>query len=96
MKYTFDMVKDLRAFRDIDEADFKTLLQTVGAFTKKIKKGGYITLADEEVPCVSVILKGTVHMMSEDIWGNRSICSVNPLRAVRIRSRWLIFMPLPM
>lgn len=38
MKYTFDMVKDLRAFRDIDEADFKTLLQTVGAFTKKLKK----------------------------------------------------------
>lgn len=73
MKYTFDMVQDLRVLRGINEAEFKTLLQTVGAFTKKTKKGAYITLADEEVCCVSVILKGTVHMMSEDIWGNRSI-----------------------
>ena len=73
MKYTFDMVQDLRVLRGINEAEFKTLLQTVGAFTKKTKKGAYITLADEEVRCVRVILKGTVHMMSEDIWGNRSI-----------------------
>lgn len=35
MKYTFDMVQDLRVLRGINEAEFKTLLQTVGAFNQE-------------------------------------------------------------
>lgn len=73
MKYTFEMVKELRAFHGLRETEFNDVIKNIGAYSKSFKKGGYITLAEEEIRCVSVIIKGTVHMMSEDIWGNRSI-----------------------
>lgn len=73
MKYTFEMVKELRAFHGLQETEFNDVIKSIGAYSKHFKKGGYISLVEEEIRCVSVIIKGTVHMMSEDIWGNRSI-----------------------
>ncbi|WP_295787813.1 Crp/Fnr family transcriptional regulator [uncultured Veillonella sp.] len=73
MKNTYERVRDLRAFKDVSKDDFLALYKSVGMFSKKFKKGAYIALSEDEVPCVSVIISGIVHMVSEDMWGNRTI-----------------------
>lgn len=73
MKYTYERVQELRAFKDLEKSDFMDLFKSVGMFSKKFKKGAYMALSEEVVPCVSVIVSGIVHMVSEDIWGNRTI-----------------------
>ena len=41
-----------------------------------IQKGEYILLADEPVPCIGVVLTGTVQLVKEDIWGNKAILAI--------------------
>lgn len=73
MKTKFEDVKELRIFRLFNAEMYKEVLLSIGAYEKKFPKGAYIALSEEKVGCVSVILSGTVHMESEDIWGNKTI-----------------------
>lgn len=73
MKTKFEDVKELRAFSGFNAEMYKEVLLSIGAYEKKFPKGAYIALSEEKVGCVSVILSGTVHMESEDIWGNKTI-----------------------
>lgn len=73
MKTKFDDVKELRVFDGFNAEMYKDVLLSIGAYEKKFPKGAYIALSEEKVGCISVILSGTVHMESEDIWGNKTI-----------------------
>lgn len=73
MKTHYNEVKELRLFKNIKEEEFNRLYTSMGMYVKRYKKGSYITLSEEPVRCVSIVLEGVVHMESEDVWGNRTI-----------------------
>ncbi len=60
-------------FRDIGGEDLSTLLLCLDSYRRSYERGEFIILDQEEVPAVGVVLRGTVHMCKEDIWGNQAL-----------------------
>lgn len=63
-------------FAGIEGEDLLSVFQCLGSFIKTYQKGEYILLSEEKVRCVGVILEGTVKMIKEDLWGNKTILAV--------------------
>lgn len=63
-------------FAGISSEDLLSVFQCLGSFIKTYKKGEYILLSEDNVKCVGVILEGTVKMIKEDLWGNKTILAV--------------------
>ena len=59
-------------FHNMTTQDIDSALRCVGAFTKEYKKDEYIILEEDRVQCVGCVIKGSVQMIREDIWGNKA------------------------
>ncbi len=60
-------------FRGISEADLLGMMTCVGAHTKSYAKGAFIHLQDAQILSVGVVLDGSVQMIREDVWGNKTL-----------------------
>lgn len=63
-------------FSGINASDFASVLSCVGARQKNYGKNEYISLAEEELRAIGLILKGRVRIVKEDIYGNRNIVTI--------------------
>ncbi len=70
--YEMDWEK-IPLFSGIESKDMGTLLDCLRGFIKTYEKGEYIVLYNDSVECVGVVLNGAVHMIKEDLRGNKSI-----------------------
>ena len=68
-------MKNLRSplFGGIDAADLAGMLGCIGYHVKDYPKGGIIAFEEENIDHVGVVLSGTVDMLKEDVWGNRTM-----------------------
>lgn len=64
---------EIPLFRNMTPQDIQSALQCVGAFEKEYKKDEFIFLEEERVQCVGCVIKGSVQMIREDIWGNKTM-----------------------
>jgi len=55
------------------QADINAALQCVGAFSKRYQKGEFILLEQEKMKCIGCVLHGSIEMLKEDIWGNKTV-----------------------
>ncbi len=60
-------------FEDITAEDMQKLMGCMKGFRRSHHKGEIILMEDETVQYIGVILKGTIHMVKEDIWGGKTI-----------------------
>lgn len=60
-------------FAGISQEEMGSLLQCLGAKERRVPKGDMIFLAGDRPEHVGIVLSGTVHVMQEDYWGNRTI-----------------------
>jgi len=60
-------------FENISEDELNQLLYCMKGYSKKFEKDSVIILEDEKVRFIGIILKGTVNMIKEDIWGNQTL-----------------------
>ena len=69
------VVKDVRSplFAGINTADMEGMLGCIGYHIKNYRKGEIIALEEENINHVGVVLEGSVDMLKEDIWGNRTM-----------------------
>lgn len=69
------VVKNLQSplFAGIDAADFEGMLGCIGYHVKTYQKGEIIALEEENINHVGVVMEGSVDMLKEDIWGNRTM-----------------------
>lgn len=69
------VVKNLQSplFAGIDAADFEGMLGCIGYHVKTYQKGEIIALEEEDINHVGVVMEGSVDMLKEDIWGNRTM-----------------------
>ena len=68
-------VEDLQSplFRGIAPEDRKSILRCMGYYVKSFPKGSIIGFEEETVRHIGIVLSGTVDMVKEDLWGNRTI-----------------------
>lgn len=62
-------------FRGTTPAEIEEMLGCLGATTRHFAKGETIYRAGDTVRCMGLVLGGSVHIESDDLWGNKSVLS---------------------
>ena len=60
-------------FRGLTEAEGEEVLQTVKASPTEAPKGQFVIRRGQPQPWMGIVLSGAMHIIQEDIWGNRHI-----------------------
>lgn len=73
MEKYLEILKPCPLFAGIDECELQTLLGCLSAIERSYEKNDFIFMADDIVTVIGVVLSGSVHIIQEDFWGNRTI-----------------------
>lgn len=76
MKKYFSVIKKCPMFEGISELDLEGMLACLGAKRISVKKGEVIFGEGEKATAVGIVLSGSVRMIREDYYGNRSILTL--------------------
>ena len=60
-------------FEGIDYQDRKAMLSCIGYHVRSFRKGDIIGFEDETVRHVGIVAQGSVDMIKEDLWGNKTM-----------------------
>ncbi len=66
-------LQSMSLFHGIDDKEMESMLNCLGAYIREFKKDQYVILCEDDVDFVGIILSGKVHMIREDLWGNRTL-----------------------
>ena len=73
MKEFFHVLQSCTLFAGIDREDLPGMLGCLGATTAAVKKGGSVFSEGDPAKYVGIVLEGTVQIVQDDYYGNRSI-----------------------
>ncbi len=73
MEIDYSFLSNTLLFRGTTNDEIRAILQCLQATSKDYQKGDMIYHAGDTVDSIGLILHGSVHIESDDIWGNRSI-----------------------
>ncbi len=60
----------IKLFSNITETDLPLMLDCLGGHKQDFKKNAYISIEDDHVKNIGIVLSGAVDMVKEDVWGN--------------------------
>lgn len=69
----YDNLNVMSIFHGIEKAEMKSMLKCLGSYIRDYNKEQYIFMSDDDIDAVGIILSGKVHMIREDLWGNRTL-----------------------
>lgn len=78
MKKFLHIIKKAPLFLGTDEKEIETMLNCLSAKTAVYNKNDFIFRYGDSISTVGMVLSGSVHIINEDFWGNRSILSRIP------------------
>lgn len=70
--YTDEMLK-MPLFEGIIKDEMPSMLNCLSAYIKEYKKEQYIFYDNDKIDTIGLILEGTVQMVREDLWGNKTL-----------------------
>jgi len=73
MEKFFKSLEETTLFRGIIDEDIKKIFDCISVRERKVKKNSFVFHAGDEVRSVYLIVSGSMFILSEDYWGNRSI-----------------------
>lgn len=73
MKDILKIKQNIPLFSGISPTELTTMLTCLTAHKKSFKKGTYIFIEEDEIQNIGIVLSGTIHMIKEDLWGNKAI-----------------------
>lgn len=73
MQEYFSVLKKSPLFAGVEERDMQALLNCLHARVRKTRREEILLSAGDEPVFVGVVLAGSVHIIQEDYWGNRTI-----------------------
>lgn len=73
METYYHILQKMGLFKDIEKDNLLSMLECLSARKVKYNKGEFIFQADEKVDYVGAVLSGSIQIIKEDIWGNRTI-----------------------
>lgn len=70
-----DFMNDVKSplFDGIGPEDRKTMLGCIGYHIGTFQKGDIVAFEDENIKHIGILLSGTVDMIKEDLWGNKTM-----------------------
>ena len=75
MKNYLNVLTKSPLFSGITENEIESMLSCLSAITKLYNKNQFVFRLGESISSVGMVLSGSVHILKEDFWGNRSILS---------------------
>lgn len=75
MKNRNEILKSCPLFTGIKEEEFDSMLSCLAARELEYKKDAYICMAGNSMSEIGIVLSGSVIIIKEDFWGNRTIIS---------------------
>lgn len=76
MKRYYSFLAEIPLFQNINYTDIDPMLKCIGGYTAEYKKGNFISISGYAINYIGVIIKGAVHMLKEDAWGNKYLFSI--------------------
>ena len=76
MKYA--QMQNVKLFAGIRPEDMDGMLGCIGHYVRDYEKGAVIAFEADIIHHVGVVLKGSVDMVKEDLWGNRTMLVRSP------------------
>lgn len=76
MEKYFEILFQCPLFADIKQSDLKAMMGCLNGKTTEVPKGNPVFLEGDPARYVGVVLSGTVQVVREDYYGNRSIMAV--------------------
>ena len=73
MDLNYESIADCSLFAGIKKTNIKAMLKCIGAYEKNYKKGEFVSVEEDFMKSVGIVLKGTVDMIKEDSWGNSTV-----------------------
>ena len=73
MKIDFLSLQDSLLFADIAKEDLQKIFHCLSPHEKTVSRGSFVFRAGDSVHSVYLIIAGSMHIIDEDFWGNRSI-----------------------
>ena len=73
MRNYISILQNCPLFSGIAEDDIEKLCKCLGAHERAIDKDAFVFRAGDDIRSIYVILSGSMHIIDEDFWGNRSI-----------------------
>lgn len=73
MKLSLQKINEIPLFDGLCSDEIKEVLTKANALVKHFQKSDYILLAGDCVENLCVVINGTVQMIKEDVWGDKSI-----------------------
>lgn len=78
MQEILRMKEKIRLFDGIDSAELAPMLKCLCSYKKSVKKNTYFSIEEDEIQSIGVVLSGTIHMIKEDLWGNKML--ITPIK----------------
>lgn len=73
MKDQYSILKNSPLFHQIAESELETMFNCLSVYNKTFAKNTFIFTENDKVSTVGIVLSGSVHVIKEDFWGNRTI-----------------------
>ena len=68
-----EKLNDWRLFHGIEQDNLPVMLGCLGYRMETYKKGEFISMEGEHLENIGLVVKGSVDMIKEDFWGNKTI-----------------------
>ena len=69
----YEQLADMVMFQGIEKENIGILMGCLGSYLKNYSKGEYIAFEDDAIKNIGIVISGSVHMVKEDVWGNKTI-----------------------
>ena len=73
MNLDYESIANCSLFTGIEKGNIKAMLKCIGAYEKNYKKGEFLSVQEDFLTSVGIVLSGTVDMLKEDAWGNSTV-----------------------
>jgi len=75
MKKFIPILKHTKLFSGVTEDEIEAMLGCLDAKMRSFGKGEYVFREGEHISCITVLVEGSLHIQTDDYWGNNSILS---------------------
>ncbi len=73
MKKYIEVLKKTKLFFGVNENEIESMISCLNARKAEYKKGEYVIRQGQRISDISVLVRGSLHIQTDDYWGNRSI-----------------------
>lgn len=69
----YTKLSEMTIFAQIKIEELQPMLECLGAYERTFVKGSFISIEEDAVQYVGLVMDGMIHMLKEDLWGNKTI-----------------------